>query len=338
MEAFKNLLAAVHSPLIASTEATGQLMRQVDAVLDDVAVAVLGRQVTGSGARRLGSEIGASRADHGVPPIESLRASAVLFEVLLPVVLAELAARGVDEQTRLTAITALHRSLAYRIELGAMAYASFLRQKVNSSHRDERRRIARELHDRAAPAVGVALQDLELHDIYVNTDPGRARGRIGTARTALREALDVVRQVAQELRESVVETGGLERSLAQYIESRVPPQIETTLSVTGDEQIPDEVGEELYVVLREAIRNAVLHAQARTLDVTVIVKDGEIHSTVRDDGKGFDVSEGLVTQTGIGLSSMRERLELLDGTLMINSQPGAGTVISMLVANPGSSA
>jgi signal transduction histidine kinase len=127
-----------------------------------------------------------------------------------------------------------------------------------------------------------------------------------------------------------------ERSLVQYAESRVPPEIMTTISVTGGQLLPDEICEELYVVLREAIRNAALHAKANKLEVSVTIAGGEAQAMVRDDGKGFDVAERLAAATGIGLSSMRERLELLGGTLAIDSQPGHGTVISMFIPLPES--
>lgn len=338
LESFRRHLEEMHSPLTTDPEAIDQLLRQADSVLDDVAAAECGAGVTGQRAVRLSAEIGVSRAGHGVHPVESLRAAAVMFEVLLPVVLDRLRDRGIAEQALVSAAGALHESIVRRVGLGAVSYASFLLKKVNGSHREERRRIARELHDRAAHAVGVALQDLELHDVYADQDPVRARKRIGSARTALRVALDVVRHVAQELRESAVEIGGLEKALSDYVASRVPPGVKATISVTGGERLPDEVCDELYVVLREAIRNAVRHAQARRLEVAVEVDGDVVHATVRDDGRGFDVAAAAGSPAGIGLSSMRERLELLDGTFAITSTPGAGTTISILVAHLGSGA
>jgi signal transduction histidine kinase len=328
----REAMRMLRNPLMADPEAAEQLLRQADSVLDDVAMTMLsaGVPATAWQPTELSEEIAASRANHHVPPTESLRAAAAMFEVLLPVVVDVARDRKADEQA---AVVSLHESILRRLGQGAMSYAGFLLAKVNDANRDERHRIARELHDQAAHAVGVALQDLELHDVYVDQDPIRARTRIANARTALNEALTVVRHLAQELRESPADVGSLERALADYLTWRVPPEVRTKLSVADGFDPPNEVCEELYFVLREAIRNAVVHADAQLLEVVVTLADGDIHATVRDDGQGFDVDAVSKSTAGVGLSSMRERLELLAGTLEITSTPGSGTTISIHIAH-----
>jgi signal transduction histidine kinase len=332
METFESRLRALGSPLVADDVATDQLMRQACSVLDDVAVTLVGADRSERPAVKLAAEIGTSRATRRVHPTESLRAAVVMFEVLLPVVHAALRARHADERALLGGTVSLHRTILRRLGLGAISYAGFLLAKVNDANRDERRRITRKLHDQAAHAVGVALQDLELHDVYVDRDVTQARGRLDSARVALREALEVVRHLARELRESPIEFGGLEQALSSYLTWRVPAGIRATLSVADHLDLPAEVCEELYFALREAIRNTVLHARARNMTVAVAVAGNEVHAEVRDDGSGFDVAETLASQAGIGLTSIRERLELLGGTLDITSRPGAGTTIAIRVA------
>ncbi|WP_035305097.1 sensor histidine kinase [Actinokineospora inagensis] len=339
LESFRQRLVAVRSPLAANGERAAQLWRQADSVLDDVAADIAGVDFAPSGhqaALTLSTEIGVSRADHGVRPVESLKVAAIMFDVLLPVVYRESRARSTDERAAtLRAATSLHASILHRFGLGAVSYASFLLKKVSGSHRDERHRIARELHDQAAHAVGVALQQLELHEAYQHSDPPMATKRLESAQAAMREALDVVRNLARELRESAVETGGLERALSAYLSWQVPADIRAGLSVTGDLTVPGEVSQELYFVLREAIRNTVLHAGARNLEVVVAADAHGIRAMVHDDGRGFDVTAAMSQATGVGLWSMRERLELLDGTLDIDSAPGKGTVISIHIAHFG---
>ncbi|MEU5259621.1 sensor histidine kinase [Amycolatopsis sp. NPDC021455] len=335
VRSFHDHLRAEGNRLADVPEATAQLLRQAESVLDDVDTALTGAPAPAAEADRLSAEIGASRASRGVHPIESAHAAVTMYRVLLPVVLERVRPRCEEDSALLTAAGALQESIMHRVGIGAVSYASFLLEKVNHSHRDERRRIGRELHDRAAHSIGVGLQDLELYDVYADTDPPRARARIGTARTALREALDAIRGLARELRESAVEIGGLAKALDDYVATRVPPDIHTTVSVTGDEHLPDEVCEELYIVLREAIRNVVLHAGARTLEVTVTVADAAVRATVRDDGRGFDLAAALAARSGVGLSSMRERLELLGGTFTITAVPDSGTTISIAVTHLG---
>lgn len=335
VQSFHDHLRASGNRLADVPEATAQLLRQAESVLDDVETAIAGRPAPAGNGEQLSAEIGASRANRGVHPIESAYAAVTMYRVLLPVVLDRTRARDEHENALITAAGALQESIMHRVGIGAVSYASFLLDKVNHSHRDERRRVGRELHDRAAHSVGVALQDLELYDVYADADPPRARKRIGTARAALREALDAIRGLARELRESAVEIGGLGKALEDYVATRVPACIRTTLSVTGDEQLPDEVCEELYLVLREAIRNAVLHSDAHALEVTVTVADAEVHAIVRDDGRGFDLAAALAARSGVGLSSMRERLELLGGTFTITAAPDTGTAISIVVTHLG---
>ncbi len=332
---FRDHLRAAGNRLADIPEATAQLLRQAESVLDDIEAALGGSRPPECEGERLSVEIGASRAVRGVHPIESAHAAVTMYQVLLPIVLDRTRADGDPETGLRTAAGVLQESIMLRVGIGAVSYASFLLEKMNHAHRDERRRIGRELHDRAAHSVGVVLQDLDLYEVYAATDPARAMPRIVTARAALREALDLIRGLATELRESAVEVGGLAKALGDYVATRVPPSIHATVSVTGDEQLPDDACEELYLVLREAIRNAVLHSGARTLEVTVTVTDAEVHASVRDDGQGFDLAAALVARSGIGLSSMRERLELLGGTFTITATPDAGTTISIAVAHLG---
>jgi len=333
-DSFRRRLRADDSPLITNAEATAQVLHQAESVLDDVEAVGRGEPPTGELAARLSEEIGTSRAFRGVHPMASVSAASVMFEVLLPVVLERLHARDAGEPVLLRATTVLHRSIMRRFGMGAVAYATFLRGKVNGSHREERARIARELHDRVAHSVGTAIQDLELYSVYADRDPPRARMRIDTAGVALSEALDTVRQLAQELRDSVAEVGGLGTALSDYVATRVPSSIRVSMSVAGMDRVPPEVTEELYIVLREAIRNVVLHAKASTLTVDVSTAGGDVHATVRDDGQGFDVTAAQSTRGGIGLSSMRERVELLDGTLSIVAERDGGTSIAIVVPHP----
>ncbi|TWP53784.1 sensor histidine kinase [Lentzea tibetensis] len=296
-------------------------------MLADVEAAVTRRPVAPQPV--LMREIGVNRALHAIHPIESVRAATALFEVALPVVIDELRAGGHDETELLAAGTALHRSIMSRIAQGSVSYASYLLKKVNSSHEDERHRIARELHDRVAHAVGNALQHLQLHDVYVLDDPDRARAKLKAAQEVLNDAFDVIRHLATELRESAVEAGGLEVALSNYLDAHAPFGMVHTVLVHGTVlRLPAEVVEELYLVLREAARNALLHAAPQRVDVEIEVGDTSVRAGVRDDGCGFDV-DGVDRAEGMGLDSMRERVELLGGTLVVASAPGAGTTVTV---------
>jgi signal transduction histidine kinase len=92
------------------------------------------------------------------------------------------------------------------------------------------------------------------------------------------------------------------------------------------QKLPPEISLCLYRVLQEALQNAIKHSDSRKLEVSLAVISNEIQMTVRDSGIGFDSEEAL-KGSGLGLTSMRERLKLVDGKLSIESQRGAGTEV-----------
>ncbi|WP_086843054.1 sensor histidine kinase [Amycolatopsis kentuckyensis] len=335
MERLSERLRVLRSPLVATERASAQLRYQLGSVLDDAEHPGDPTIATDLRATHLADEIGTTRAMLGVHPVESVRVAIEMFEVLLPVVVREVRANGGDDAALCEAAGTLEASIMRRVGLGAVSYASYLLKKVNNSHRDERNRIARELHDRVAHSIGVAMQELELHEIYVKRDSDRARKKISAARALMEEALTAVRETAQELHGSASDHGGLRKALADYAAAHVPSGIEMIISLGGDlATMPPAVSEELYIVLREAIRNAVQHASPRTIRATVEVRESKALAKVEDDGCGFDVA---MTGSGIGLLSMSERVELLDGDFMITSTEGSGTTVSITIPVSGAS-
>jgi signal transduction histidine kinase len=245
------------------------------------------------------------------------------------VVVRELPEDGGDDRAIAAAAVQLNAAIMRRVGLGAVSHASYLLKKVNNCHRDERSRIARELHDRAAHSIGVALQDLELHDFYAAGDPDQARQKMASARELMLDALAAVRETAHELHNSTSDHGGLDKAVLDYARAHLNAGIEVDVFATGDiGALPPEVSEELYIVLREAIRNSVRHAAPRTIRVDIDLRHGEAVARVEDDGRGFDVT---AASGGIGLRSMSERIELLGGDLMVTSAENAGTTVTISV-------
>jgi signal transduction histidine kinase len=181
----------------------------------------------------------------------------------------------------------------------------------------------------------VVMQNLELHQIYRAHDPELAEKKFALARATLHEALATVRQTAQDLHYAT-EYADLQTALRDYLYTQVPDHVDATATVTGDaEALPDMVCDELFIVLREAIRNAVVHAGASSIQVSVHVGDDKVYAKVEDDGQGFDVATTVDSQSGIGLDSMRERLELLAGELTVTSANGHGTIVSIVTPGVG---
>lgn len=188
--------------------------------------------------------------------------------------------------------------------------------------------MARDLHDRVAHTLGVALNSLELHEVYLEKDPPLAKRQLRIATRAVRDALERVQGLSTDLRGCETH-GGLEAALAGYLHMVAPPTIDWTVTVRGDDHgLLAEPRDELYLILREAARNAMIHAAARRLTIVVDIGPDAVRATVEDDGCGFEPGEHFVTG---GLAAMRERAELLGGSLVLSSSPGAGTVVQVHV-------
>jgi PAS domain S-box-containing protein len=193
---------------------------------------------------------------------------------------------------------------------------------------EERKRISRELHDRVAHAMGVAHQSLELHDALKHSDPEAASAKMSLAKQSTIEAMNLTRDLAQELRGAEVR-GSLSAALSGLIEAAVPPGVERAVCVEGDEAlVPPHAREQLFVILREGVRNAVSHSEAGRIYVGVNVSPAEVVGRVEDDGRGFAGEEGA--NRG-GVRSMRERAELVGGTFRSASGSGVGTSIRVTI-------
>ena len=245
-----------------------------------------------------------------------------------------------DAEGRLVGFTKISRDLTERralerererlrtVELTALAEAS------------ERERISRELHDRVAHRMGVVHQSLELFAALRESAPGRAAEKLDLARRSTRQALDQTRNlsaVLKSLQEEELE-GGLEAAFGKLAESYLPDGIQMDVSFSGEESaLPDPVDTQVYLAMREAVRNAVKHSGCSRIGVALQVRDGAVHGLVEDDGEGFDPEavEEATPSWGVGLGSMRERAEMLGGSLRVYSEPGSGTKVEMRVPLDG---
>ncbi len=337
--AYTCLLDASASPVLTDRTVQFQLARQSEAVVRNVT-----REFTAFGAPNLTSpppdpsdEIGTQRARSGIHPTQSLRAASLMFEALFPI-LVDTLDRPTDPQTVVDLGTALEREIQNRLAAGSIPYVNFLLTKLLSSQQDERSRIARDLHDRIAHGMGAALQQLDLFDHYRTRDPARADSHLVTARESIKASFDSTRQVSADLWVRLTDES-LSQSLASYLETTVPEGTTTDVSVTGgDPELADEVAQELYLLLREAIRNAVIHGKPAGITVSLATEHDTLRAVVRDDGCGFDVGAVTAIKTVGGLASIRERAELLGGRASITADPGCGTTVEVLLPLPNHAA
>ncbi|CAA9392721.1 MAG: hypothetical protein AVDCRST_MAG22-710 [uncultured Rubrobacteraceae bacterium] len=196
------------------------------------------------------------------------------------------------------------------------------------TQREERRRVARDLHDVVLQDLSGALQSLRLTHLRAkgsgtDLDLGEELEALGRATSGLRTAMyDLRHEKERPFVKSVESLVELNRQLT--------PGRETALEVERGlpEELPREVNVELLRVLQEALVNARRHSGARNVRVRLRVEGGALVAGVIDDGKGFDTAS---TRAGVGISAMRERVEGLGGRIEIKSQPGGGTNVTVTV-------
>jgi PAS domain S-box-containing protein len=199
----------------------------------------------------------------------------------------------------------------------------------------ERNRISRELHDRVAHSMGVAHQSLQLYEALAERDPVRAQGKLHTAKEMTKTALEQTRNLSMELRRTETEDG-LVPALQDLLEVAVPDDVNAALSTSGAESLlTDHQRGQLYLILREAVRNSVRHSGCRRLRVGLDITSEEVSGYVEDDGCGF-VGNGE-SRDRLGLRSIRERTALLKGTAEMYSSPegGVGVQVRIPLRNGG---
>ena len=139
--------------------------------------------------------------------------------------------------------------------------------------------------------MGVVYQSLQVYKALSENAPERAREKLAVAEDTARIALDQTRNLAIELRRSVSEEteNGVATALRTLIETSVPDGVDAELSFFGDESLlPHDVGAQVYLIMREAIRNALRHSGCEELQASLEVHPGDLVGTVSDDGEGFD--------------------------------------------------
>jgi len=203
------------------------------------------------------------------------------------------------------------------------------RERRESNHRAitareaERRRIGQELHDEIGQRLTGLL--LQLGRTLKNVPPEQRAELLQTQELA-RSTLDEVGRLAWQLRPGILDDLGLVealRALVSDLEGLGHPLVELHLRQALP-QLDADVELALYRVAQEATTNALRHAGASHVDVTLSAREGFVLLQVADDGKGLDGAE-----EGPGLRGMRERALLVKGALTIESQPGAGTTVAL---------
>ena len=206
-----------------------------------------------------------------------------------------------------------------------------LLEKLISAHEDERRRIARELHDEAGQALTALILNLEVAE---QSRRGLDAAQLAKLKGIAEHTLTEVRRLIYDLRPSILDDFGLAAALRSYVKETIEPQgIEVAMNIAGlHDRLPSYVETAVFRIVQEALTNILKHAGANRAKVDVAQRDGRIEMTITDDGRGFNLNEVTTSREGgMGLLGMRERAGLLGGTMTIHSTSGGGTRLEVAI-------
>ncbi|RNL78052.1 hypothetical protein ED312_19830 [Sinomicrobium pectinilyticum] len=191
----------------------------------------------------------------------------------------------------------------------------------------ERSRIAKDLHD----GLGGLLSGikLSLSNSVRDIDETSSRKNVSNALKHMDEAVDELRTIAQSLMPQVLNIQGLGEAVKQFCNKISRPRLTLTCQIIHvSDNIPKDKQVTVYRIVQELVNNALKHAEATHILVQLQQREDMLFLTIEDNGKGFE-PETAIHKNGLGMSSLKARVELLEGEMEIHSGPGTGTSVSI---------
>jgi|SRR6185437_947073 len=222
----------------------------------------------------------------------------------------------------------LARAHADRIDL--------LRQTIESQEL-ERRRVARELHDSVGQYLVLLRFSIRSLENRLRADPWSLE-QLAEMKQRTTDVAEEVRRLAWELRPAALDNLGLERAVIQFLDewsSRFGVSVKFHFGL-GSERPPPEIETTLYRVLQEAMTNIAKHARADHVGILIEKADNQIRMVIEDSGIGFspvDVGKGKGSRRGVGLLGIAERVALAGGSFDVETAPGTGTHLFIILPN-----
>jgi signal transduction histidine kinase len=225
---------------------------------------------------------------------------------------------------------------ALREEQRARAY---MLDKTITAQEEERKRIARELHDQTSQDLAALMLSLDTCALGLARDRPGLEQHLQTAKSIAETMLENTRRLINDLRPSLLDDLGLAAAIQWYGERRLQ-SMGIALEFSSDHvetRLPPLLETALFRITQEALTNVVRHADASVVEVTLRVEDDIALLSISDNGRGF--GEPVTTwadaeQQGLGLRGMRERVATLGGEMSVESEPGRGAAITVTVPVP----
>ena len=204
-----------------------------------------------------------------------------------------------------------------------------LLERLISAQEEERRRVARELHDEAGQALSALMMNLASAAEALPSEAIESKERLSRSRSLAKQTIADLRKLIYDLRPEVLDQLGLVPALRSYIKNRLEATgIKVQFDFRGlDRRLSPETEITLFRIIQEAITNIVRHSAASEVNIQVIARNLRVSVNIIDNGKGFDVEAAFNAPESWGLRGIRERVAVVSGELSIESEAGKGTTI-----------
>jgi two-component system sensor histidine kinase DegS len=204
--------------------------------------------------------------------------------------------------------------------------------RIIEAQEGERLKLSRQMHDGPAQALTNLILQAEICERLFESDPDRARTELTNLRNAVAGTFQKVKGLILALRPMMLDDLGVVPTLRRYVDNFSDNSgVSTHLMVTGKErrlELHKEVT--IFRLVQELLSNAVEHAHAANVQITLDIGDDRAYVSVEDNGSGFEITDTLTSSDAdkLGLATMRERIEMLGGRIHFDSGPGRGTKVS----------
>lgn len=205
--------------------------------------------------------------------------------------------------------------------------------QIIEAQEEERRKLSREIHDGPAQALSNFILQTEIALRLLDTDQDKAREELKNLKTSASTTFAHIRDFIFELRPMMLDDLGLVPTVRRYVDTyKERSGLETILVTTGkDRRLDPHLEVLIFRAIQELLGNARDHAQATQVKTTIDVDTNQVRVSVEDNGKGFD-PDGAAGGQGRGLKTLKDRIDLVGGTLEMASSPSKGTRASFSIS------
>ncbi len=246
---------------------------------------------------------------------------------------------GAFEQEHLDLLHGLANYLIVAIHSSQMAVdLRQIKSKLNSKEKEIRDRMASKLHDGPTQKVAQIVMQVDFIKQAMQKDPSMVPQELDKFAALAKVANAEMRMTLFELRPLTLESDGLRAALTEYVEKLKlragATQVHVKSKGAVDSALSKEAEGVIFDIIQESVNNALKHAQANNIWIT-LERKGELYTaTVKDDGKGFDLNaarQSATKRASFGLKNFGERAQLIDATVDIDSAPGEGSTVTLVV-------